>query len=191
MPPKKTEAQKQADKAKKKQQLQLKRELVNQLKEQEKTNSYWGNMLNNTIAFNVPDIVYYDKKGNLKKINPLTKSNNIRKVNKKPIIKLVETKLTTPAIRKEGTTLQEYVTENQNKKINSLTGLYRKVRKITEDDFKQKLSKLSNRKKEEKKQIKNLNNQLQLELIELEKKFRIGEPFRPLAINRVLNNKNL
>ena len=67
MPPKKTEAQKQADKAKKKQQLQLKRELENQINEQKKTKLYSENTLNNTIAFNIPDIVYYDKKGNLKK----------------------------------------------------------------------------------------------------------------------------
>ena len=189
MPTKKTEAQKQADKTKKKQQLQLKHELENQINEQKKTNLYSENTLNNTIAFNVPDIVYYDKKGNLKKIDPLTKANNIRKINKKPIIKLVETKSTGPSIRNEGIKLKEYIIKNQNKKIKALGGLYEKFKKIADDKYKEKISKLSNRKKEEKQQIKMLKDQYEIELNNLQKEFRITEPFRPIAINRVLNNK--
>jgi len=188
MPAKKTEAQKQADKAKKKQQLQLKRELENQINEQKKTKLYSENTLNNTIAVNVPDIVYYDKKGNLKKIDPLTKTNNIRKINKKPIIKLVETTSTEPSIRNSGIKLKEYINDNQNKKIKVLDSLYEKVKKKIDDNYKEKISKLSNRKKEEKQQIKILKDQYGTELNNLQKEFRIGESFRPLAINRVLNN---
>ena len=190
MPIKKTEAQKQADKAKKKQQLQLKRELANQLKEQENTKLFWGNRLNNTISFNIPDIVYYDKKGNLKKIDPLTKSNNIRKINKKPVVKFVESKLAGPSIRNEGTTLKEYITEKQSKKINTLDNMFKKFEKPINDKYQQKISKLSNRKKEEKKQILILKQQQIDEIKDLQKKFRVNETFRSLAINRVLNDKN-
>ena len=98
MPPKKTEAQKQADKAKKKQQLQLKRELVKENKQKELVKKYENNRFTGTIAFNVPKLVYYDKNGNFKAIDPLTKANNIKKINKKPVVKLIQTMKSYPYI---------------------------------------------------------------------------------------------
>ena len=98
MPPKKTEAQKQADKAKKNQQLQLKRELVKENKQKELIKKYGNNRFTGTIAFNVPKLVYYDKNGNFKAIDPLTKANNIKKINKKPVVKLIQTMKSYPYI---------------------------------------------------------------------------------------------
>ena len=95
---KKTEAQKQADKAKKKQQLQLKRELAKENKQKELIKKYENNRFTGTIAVNVPKLVYYDKNGNFKAIDPLTKANNIKKLNKKPVVKLIQTMKSYPYI---------------------------------------------------------------------------------------------
>ena len=58
MPAKKTEAQKQADKAKKKQQLQLKRELAKEKKQKELINKYIDKKVINSITVSISDLVY-------------------------------------------------------------------------------------------------------------------------------------
>ena len=93
MPIKKTEAQKQANKAKKTEQLQLKKEQ----KQKELFNKYKKNRFAGSISFSVPNVVYYDKHGSLKLIDPLTKAKNIKKINKKPVIKLVKTESVYPS----------------------------------------------------------------------------------------------
>ena len=87
MPPKKSEA----DKAKKKQQLQLKRDLAKEKKQKELIQKYKKHRFTGTIAVNIPKLVYYDKNGNFKAIDPLTKANNVKKLNKKTVVKLIQT----------------------------------------------------------------------------------------------------
>ncbi len=99
MPVKKTEAQKQADKAQKKLLLKQKREYNKALKQKDLIEKYKANRFVGSVTFNVPDLVYYNKKnGDFKMIEPLTKANNIKKINKKPVIKLVKSDKFYPSV---------------------------------------------------------------------------------------------
>ena len=123
MPPKKTEAQKQADKTKKKQQLQLKRELAKENKQKEFIIKYGNNLLAGKTGILLPRIVSYDKKGNLQLYEPLTKNNNIKKVNKKPVFRFKSTLKTEPSIMDTSQTLNSYLDRNISKKKQVLQSL--------------------------------------------------------------------
>lgn len=145
MPIKKTEAQKQADKAKKKQQLQLKRELVKENKQKELIQKYKDNKLINSISVSIPDLVYYDKKGNIKLIDPLTKANNIRKVNKKNVIKFENAKNNKPTIT-EGISLGHRMKLNILSKSSISNDLYKSQFEKINANFENKVRKLNTRK---------------------------------------------
>ncbi len=163
MPVKKTEAQKQADKAKKNKQLQLKREIAKEQKQKELLKKYGNNRFTGTIAFNVPKLVYYDKNGNFKAIDPLTKANNIKKINKKPVVKLIQTMKSNPSIDDAEQTvendkriklkrnlliLQAKITDIEkkiNKEVDGLstkTKLYQKLLKDKNEDIENLKSKM-------------------------------------------------
>lgn len=157
MPIKKTEAQKQADKAKKKQQLQLKRELVKENKQKELLKKYENNRFTGTIAFNVPKLVYYDKNGNFKAIDPLTKANNIKKINKKPVVKLIQTSKYYPYIDDTEQTVQN------DKRIKFKRNLLILQTKITDIDkeFNKKVEGLSIKTKLYQKLLKDKNEDIE------------------------------
>ncbi len=165
MPPKKTEAQKQADKAKKKQQLQLKRDLVKENKQKEFIAKYGKNRFINSVQFQVPKLVAYDKNGNFKAIDPLTKANNIKKINKKPVIKLVPTDKYYPMvfddpkktpegfIKIDAYNKNQLLREVENKKYENMRKTFNeKIKKLkikkSSDDYKKLESELESELKE-------------------------------------------
>ncbi len=116
MPIKKTEAQK-------KQQLQLKRDIKKEQKQKEFIIKYGNNLLAGKTGILLPSVVSYEKKGNLKLYEPLTKNNNIKKVNKKPIFKFKLTSKTEPLIMDTSNTLNSYLERNIYKKKQVLQSL--------------------------------------------------------------------
>ena len=170
MPPKKTEAQKQADKAKKKQQLQLKRDLVKEKKQKELIQKYKDKKVINSISVSIPDLVYYDKKGNIKLIDPLTKAKNIRKVNKKTVIKFENTINDKPTIT-EGISLGHRIKLNTLSKSNISNDLYKRELNMINSAFENRVKDLNTRKATDKnefikqtniknKDIKNLDSRI-------------------------------
>ena len=145
MPPKKTEAQKQPDKAKKKQQLQLKRDLVKEKKQKELIQKYKDKKVINSISVSIPDLVYYDKKGNIKLIDPLTKAKNIRKVNKKTVIKFENTINDKPTIT-EGISLGHRIKLNTLSKSNISNDLYKRELNMINSAFENRVKDLNTRK---------------------------------------------
>ncbi len=156
MPIKKTEAQKQADKAKKKQQLQLKREIAKDQKQKELLKKYEKHRFTGTIAFNVPKLVYYDKNGNFKAMDPLTKANNIKKINKKPVIKLLNTTRTFPFVDDNNQTVES---DKKHKSMSLLQILNTKIIDI-EKQFKNKVNGLSSSSKLYQKLLKDKNEDI-------------------------------
>ena len=126
MPIKKTEAQK-------KQQLQLKRDIKKEQKQKEFIIKYGNNLLAGKTGILLPSVVSYDKKGNLKLYEPLTKNNNIKKVNKKPIFKFKSTSKTEPSIMDTSNTLNSYLERNISKKKQVLQSLKDYKNKIKDD----------------------------------------------------------
>ncbi len=157
MPVKKTEAQKQADKSKKKEQLKLKKEQ----KQKELYDKYKNNRFVGSITFNVPDVVKYDKNGSLKLINPLTKSNNIKKINKKQVIKLVKTNDKSPSYQDDRKLTPEGVLllnkYNKNSIIREITS--KKIDSINKK-FNEKTENMSKKNKEYIKLLNEKNNNI-------------------------------
>ena len=171
MPPKKTEAQKQADKAKKKQQLQLKRELAKENKQKELIQKYKDKKVINSISVSIPDLVYYDKKGNIKLIDPLTKAKNIRKVNKKNVIKFENTINNNKPSITEGISLGHRIKLNTLSKSNISNDLFKRELNKINSTFENKVKDLNTRKQTDKnefikqtniknKDIKNLDSRI-------------------------------
>lgn len=186
MPIKKTELQKQA----KKLQLQQKRDYEKALKQKDLMNRYKANRFVGSMTFNVPELVYYNKKnGDFKVIQPLTKANNIKKINKKPVIKLVKSDKFYPSVdddpklTPEGSQLINKYNKNMlnieisNNKIKQKEALFNKNIKSL------KLKKNSN---EYNKLLKDLNEEKK-EIYNGRTKVRVSEPdLRLLNKNRYI-----
>ena len=188
MPIKKTEAQKQANKEYKKLQLKQKRDYNKALKQKALMEKYKANRFVGSMTFNVPDLVYYNKKnGDFKVIEPLTKANNIKKINKKPVIKLVKSDKFYPTVDDDPRLTPEgsLLMKNYNKSLLNKDITNNKLRQ-REQEFTSKVKslKLKKNSNEYNKLLKEHNNEID-DIRKGESKSHVREPdLRLLNKNR-------